>query len=182
LFLTAVWRRRVDVAALTVAFGGAWLLWSLYSSAARVAWFYDRLEHVRNLNDAGALPDPDYDWRTLPWKTASPRTFEPGATELTLVTNAEPYGYQAFASIETKRARSVDLVFDAQLESGGATIGFLQNGKWIASNSSQRPGRFTGANTAELGRSRSLTVVIANDNSAGESRLIVRSLRVYLRR
>ena len=157
-------------------------MWSLYSGAASVEWFYDRLEHVRNLNESAALPNPDYDWRTLPWKTTSPKTFDRGASALTVVTNDAPFGYQGFAIIETKRARSVDIVFDAQVESGGATIGILQDGRWLVSNSSKRPGRFADANTAQLNRSGSLTVVIANDNENGESRLLIRSLRVYLRR
>lgn len=182
MFLTDVWRRRSDVAALGVALAGAWLLWSLYSAAASVEWFYDRLDHVRNLNEASALPPPDYDLRTLPWKLTSPTTFAFDAPALTLVTNDIPYGYQAFANIDTKRARSADIVFDADIASGGATIGFLQNGRWLVSNSSQRPGRFADANTAQLNRSGSLTVVIANDNPNGESRLTIRSLRVYLRR
>lgn len=174
-------RRPADVAAVAVAAIGAWLMWSLYSSAATISWFYDHVERVRNLNES-VPPDFDYDLDTLPWTTAAPRAFDRGPSRLTLVTNAEPYGYQVFATVETKRAKVADIQFDAEIESGGATIGLLQNGKWIAVNSSQRRGRFADANSAELGRSRSLTVVVANDNAAGESRLTIRSLRLYLRR
>jgi len=174
-------KRRSEIAAVVAATLGAWLLWTLYASAARIEWFYDRVERVKNLN-AGALPDFDYDLGTLPWKTASPRAFDLRPSRLTLVTNPEPYGYQAFATVDTKRANVADIQFDAEIESGGATIGLLQDGKWIAVNSSQRRGRFADANTSELGRSRSLTVVVANDNPAGESRLTIKSLRLYLRR
>ena len=174
-------QRPADVAAVAVATIGAWLMWSLYSSAAKISWFYDRVERVKNLN-ANALPDPDYDLGTLPWKTASPQTFDLRPARLMLVTNADPYAYQAFATVETRRANVADIQFDAEIESGGATIGLLQDGKWIAVNSSQRRGRFADANSAELGRSRSLTVVVANDNAAGESRLTIKSLRLYLRR
>src|SRR5262249_42325547 len=160
---------------------GAWLMWTAYSSMSAASWFYDRLERVRSLN-ADALPDPDFDLQSLPWKAVSPRVFDLAPSALTLVTSAEPYGYQVLATIATKGARSVDIVFRAHVQSGGATIGVLQGGNWIVSNSSERPGDFAEANTAELGRSRSLTVVIANDNAAGESRLTIRSLRVYLRR
>jgi hypothetical protein len=181
LLLIDVWQRRADAAAIVVAAAGAWLIWSSYASVARVAWFYDRLEHVRKLN-AGGLPPPDYELNTLPWQTASPHRFELKASLLMLVTNPEPYAYQAFATVETRRASSADIQFDAEVESGGASIGLLQNGNWIAVNSSTRPGRFADANTAELGRGRSVTVVVANNNAAGESRLTIRTLRLYLRR
>ncbi len=181
MFLSDLRKHPRDVAALVVATLGAWLLWSLYASAARISWFYDHVERVRNLNES-VPPDFDYDLDTLPWKTVAPRAFALRPSLLTLVTNAEPYGYQAFATVETKRANIADIQFDAEIESGGATIGLLQDGKWIAVNSSQRRGRFADADSAELGRSRSLTVVVANDNAAGESRLTIRSLRLYLRR
>jgi len=181
LLLIDLRRRPADVAAVAVAAIGAWLMWSLYSSAATISWFYDRVERVKNLN-ASALPDADYDLGTLPWKTASPLTFDLRPSRLTLVTNADPYAYQAFAIVETRRANVADILFEAEIESGGATIGLLQDGKWIAVNSSQRRGRFADANSAELGRSRSLTVVVANDNAAGQSRLTIKSLRLYLRR
>ena len=174
-------QRSADVAVVAVAAIGAWLMWSLYSSAAKISWFYDRVERVKNLN-ASAPPDADYVLGTLPWKTASPHMFDLRPSLLTLVTNAEPYAYQAFATVETRRANVADIQFDAEIESGGATIGLLQNGKWIAVNSSQRRGRFADANSAELGRSRSLTVVVANDNASGQSRLTIKSLRLYLRR
>jgi len=40
---------------------------------------------------------------------------------------------------------------------------------------------FADANSAQLGYQRSLTVMIANDNPAGESRLTIKSLQVFLR-
>jgi hypothetical protein len=181
LLLIDVWQRRTEVAAIAVAATGVWLFWSIYSNVSRVSWFYDRVEHVRNINDS-SLPAADYELNTLPWQTASPRVFDLKPSLLTLVTNREPYAYQVFATVETRRAGSADIQFDAEVQSGGVTIGLLQDGKWIATNSAQRPGRFADANTAELGRSRSLTLVIANDNPAGESRLVVRSLKLYLRR
>ena len=182
MFLSPLWRRRADVAAVAAATFGAWLLWSLYSSAASVSWFYDRVERVKTLNAANALPQPDYDLNSLPWRTSQPRAFDVRPSLLTLVTNGEPYAYQAFATVETRGARAADIQFDGEIESGGATIGLLQDGKWIAVNSSQRRGRFADANTVELGRNRSITVVVANNNAAGESRLTLRALRLYLRR
>ena len=179
--VTELWRRRSDLAAVAVAICGAWLMWAAYSSVSAASWFYDRLELLKSQNPT-ALPDPDFDLQSLPWKVVSPRVFDLAPSALTLVTSADPYGYQVFATIATKRARSVDIIFSAHILSGGATIGVFQDGNWIVSNSSDRPGDFAEANTAELRRSRSIMVVIANDNAAGESRLTIRSLRVYLRR
>lgn len=177
----ALWQRRADVAALGVALLGAWLMWTTYSSVSAASWYYDRLDHIRSLT-VTVLGDPDYDLQTLPWETVAPRRYDRAPSALALVTNEQPYGYQVLATVETKRARSADIVFNAHIQSGGATIGLLQDGRWIASNSSVRPGDFAEANTAELSRSRSITVVIANDNAAGESRLTIQSLRLYLRR
>ena len=181
LLATELWRRRADLAAVAVAIGGAWLMWTAYSSVSAASWFYDRLERVRSLNRE-APPDPDFDLQSLPWKTTSPRVFDLTPSGLTLITNAEPYGYQVFATIATNRASSVDIVFSTHIQTGGATIGVLQDGNWILSNSSERSGDFAEANTARLRRSRSVTVVIANNNAAGESRVTIHSLRVYLRR
>ncbi len=160
---------------------GAWLLWSAYSTAAATASFYTRLDRIKGLNEA-ALPNADYDLHTLPWKVASAAAFDLTSTALRVVTSAKPYDYQAFATIDTKHARTADIVFDSDIQAGGATIGFVQNGKWIVSNSATQSGRFADENTVNLGRDPSLTVVVANDNAAGESRFTIRSLRVYLRR
>jgi hypothetical protein len=62
------------------------------------------------------------------------------------------------------------------------TIGLLQAGKWIASNSAQQAGPFGDWNSARLGYHRSLTVGIANDNPAGQSRLTIKALRLFLRK
>jgi hypothetical protein len=177
-----VWERRADLAALIVAAFGAWLLWSQLAGVTKLSWFYDHVEYVQSLRDS-PLPNPDYDLASLPWKTAQPDLFDlHGGGALTLATNAEPYGYQAFASVDTKGARLADIQFEAELESGGATVGLLQAGKWIASSSSQRPGRFADANSVQLGYNRSITLVIANNNAAGRSRLTLKWLRLYLRK
>ena len=101
---------------------------------------------------------------------------------MTLVTNAEPFAYQAFAILDRNGARGADVQFDATIESGGATVGLLQDGKWIASSSSQTPGRFADINAALLGSARSITLVIANNNPAGESRLRFDAIRLSLRK
>jgi hypothetical protein len=167
--------------AAVVAAAGAWLLWSQLSTAAKLSWFYEHANYVQSLRGS-ALPNPDYDLSSLPWKTAQPDAFalRDGAMELS--TNADPYGYQAFAAIDTRGARVADIQFEAAVESGGATIGLLQSGKWIASASSQRLGRFADANSVELGYNRSLTVVVANNNPQGRSRLTIKWLRLYLRK
>ena len=147
-----------------------------------LSWFYDHAQYVKSLRDT-PLPNPDYDLASLPWKTAQPDAFDrlPGGA-LALATNAEPFAYQAFASVDTKGARVADIQFEADLESGGATVGLLQSGKWIATSSSQRQGRFADANSVQLGYNRSITVMIANNNPAGRSRLTVKWLRVYFRK
>src|SRR5262245_36728216 len=127
------------------------------------------------------MPNPTYDLSSLPWQLAKPRTFDLQSGRATLVTNDEPFAYQAFATINRNGADSALIQYDIDVESGGTSVGLLQSGKWIAISSSTRPGNFAGAKSALLGYNRSLTVVIANNNPAGESRLNVKSLRLYLR-
>ena len=171
-----------DVAALATAGFGAWLLWSQISYVTKLSWFYDHAEYVQSLR-RGALPNPDYELATLPWTAIHPGRFEPGADgTMNLITNDEPYTYQAFAAVNTKGARFADIQFEAAIQSGGITIGLLESGKWVASSSSQRPGSFADSNSVQLGRGRSVTVVIANDNPNGESRATIKWLRLYLRK
>ena len=86
------------------------------------------------------------------------------------------------ATINTNRANTAGITLEADVERGGITIGLLQAGKWIAVNSSQNIGTFSDLNSALLGFRRSLTVMIANKNPAGESRVVIKSLRLYLRK
>jgi hypothetical protein len=79
-------------------------------------------------------------------------------------------------------ANTAGVRFDADVVSGGVTIGILQAGEWIAINSSHGVGRFTDLNSALLGFRRSLTVMIANRNPDGESRVRIKSLKLYLRK
>ena len=171
-----------DFAAVAIAGFGAWLLWSQLSGIAKLSWFYDHAEYVQSLRES-PLPNPDYDLSSLPWKTAQPDgfDFQPGGA-MHLTTNQQPFGYQAFAAVDTNGARLADIQFEADVESGGATIGLLEGGKWIASSASQRRGRFADANSVQLGYHRSITVVIANNNPDGQSRLTVKWLRLYLRK
>lgn len=168
-----------DVVILAIATLGLWLFWSEYNQLATLSWFYDRAVFAESTD---ALPNPDYQLDSLPWQTASPRTFERHPGELVLVTDPQPYAYQAFATVNTNRARAADFQFDIDVQMGGVTLGLLQNGKWIAVSSSTRSGRFVGSNSTQLGYGRSLTFMLANDNPVGESRLVVHSLRLYLRR
>ena len=171
-----------DLAAVVTATLGAWLLWSQLSGISKLSWFYDHVEYVQSQRES-PLPNPDYDLASLPWKTAQVERFDfqPGAT-MHLTTNTEPYGYQAFAAVDTNGARLADIQFEADVESGSVTIGLLESGKWIASIASQRRGRFADANSVLLGYHRSITVVIANNNPEGHSRLTVKWLRLYLRK
>src|SRR5256885_1915772 len=92
--------RRSDVAAVMTACFGAWLFWSQFTNLSTLSWFYDRAPDVHNLRGRG-LPAPDYDLGSLPWKQASPRLFDLQPGRMTLVTNADPFGYQIFASVDT---------------------------------------------------------------------------------
>ena len=101
---------------------------------------------------------------------------------LALVTNAEPFAYQAYAIVPTSGADAAYVRFDAELMAGGATIGLLQAGKWLTLSSFQKVGPFSDSISARLGSRGPLTVMIANDNDAGQSRLTVRSLSLYFRK
>src|SRR5207245_7114002 len=119
--------------------------WSAYSNATALAWWYDNTQPGRL---ESTLPDPDYDLNTLPWTVVHPRVFDLQPQQLMLVTDLEPFAYQAYATVNRNGARSAAIEFEADVESGGTTIGLLQSGKWIAVSSSQRRGGFSGANTA----------------------------------
>jgi len=182
LLLTAATATRAngrDAAIVAIAALGLWLFWSAYDQLATLSWFYDRAAFAQTTD---ALPNPDYQLDSLPWQAASPRIFDRRPGEIVLVTDGQSYAYQVFATVGAKRARAADFQFDVDVQAGGVTLGLLQNGKWIASSSSTRTGRFAGSNSTQLGYGRSLTFMIANDNPAGESRLVVHSVRLYLRR
>jgi hypothetical protein len=164
-------------AILATAAGGLWLLWSEYLQLARLSWWYDSTQVLHATSST-----PDYDLTTLPWQLVNPRLFEIRQGGLTLATNSDPYGYQAYATVNPNSANTAGIRFDADVERGGVTIGLLQAGKWIAVNSSQNIGTFSDLNSALLGFRRSLTVMIANKNPAGESRVVIKSLRLYLRK
>jgi hypothetical protein len=168
--------RRSDVTIAT-AIAGAWIFWSAYTQFSTLSQSYGQAE----LAKSGELPNPTYDLSSLPWQLAKPRTFDVQSGAATLVTSDEPFAYQAFATVNRNGADSALIQYDIDIESGGTTVGLLQSGKWIAMTSSTRPGTFAGTNSALLGYGRTLTVVIANNNPAGASRLTVKSLRLYLR-
>jgi hypothetical protein len=177
--LRELFDRRTDLLVVITACVGGWVMWSPVSELSTLSWWYDR---VQSAGTRAALPRPDYDLETLPWQPAAPRSFVVPQGRLTLVTNAEPYAYQAFATVPTNGASAADIEFEADVESGGLTIGLLQSGKWIAVNSSPRPGVFTDTNSTLLGHSRSVTLMIANNNPAGETRMTLKWLRLYLRK
>jgi hypothetical protein len=170
--------RLVDLSIVVTATVGLWLFWAQYSNLAALSWWYENTNHLRTRT---TQPKPDYELTTLPWRVARARVFDFNQGTLTVVSGAEPFDYQAYAIVNTGRAAAADLQFDAELQSGGATIGLLQAGKWIAVSSSKTPGVFAESNSAQLGYNRSVTLVIANDNPAGESRLVIKSLRLFFR-
>jgi len=156
---------------------GLWLIWSQYASLAGLSWGYG------STDPRVAVPStPDYDVTTLPWQIVHPRLFNVGQGRLTLATSSEPYAYEAFATIATNGANTARIIFDAEVERGAVSIGLLQAGNWISVNSSENTGAFSAINSARLGYRRSLTVMIANKNPAGESRVTITSLRLYLRK
>jgi hypothetical protein len=175
----SVRRRMGDLAMMAIAVAGLWFFWSQYSYLSALSWWYDNTQH---LAERTAGRSPDYELASLPWTVARARHFDLNPEGMTIDTGSEPFAYQAFATIETGGARALDLQFAADVQSGGATIGVMQGGKWIATNSSPQSGPFAEGNSAPLTRGRSVTIVIANNNPAGESRLAVKSLRVFLRK
>jgi hypothetical protein len=178
--VTAVLASRLkDAMVVIVAATGLWFFWSQYSSLSALSWWYDSVQQLRS---RVVVPPADYELTTLPWQTIHPRTFEIAQGQVRIITNDDAFGYQALANVNTDGASAADIQFDIEVESGGVTIGLLQAGKWIASNSADRAGPFAEWNSARLGYHRSLTVGIANANPAGESRLTVKALRVFLRR
>ena len=177
--LHAAFDRRTDAAIVVTACVGAWIFGSHYLEFSTLDWWYRRVQLARQ---GGLLPNADYELTTLPWQTAHPKRFEVHAGRMTLVTTDESFAYQAFATVETHGATAADFQFDMDIETGGATIGLLQAGKWLVSNSSTLPGRFADTNSALLGYHRSITLMIANNNPMGETRLTVNALRLYLRR
>jgi hypothetical protein len=177
--LAACIARVRDFSIVIIAATGVWFFWSQYSTLSGLSWWY---ENVQRLKARTVAPNPDYELTTLPWQVASPLAFDVKPAKMTLVTSQDSFGYQAFATVSTLGANAADIQFDADLETGGATIGMLQRGKWIASSSSREVGAFSDSNSARLGYSRSLTVMIANNNPAGVSRLTIKSLRIFLRK
>ena len=157
-----------DLSIIIVATAGLMFFWSQYSYLSGLSWWYGSVHHLRTGSDG--RPAPDYDLATLPWRVAAARVFDLEQGRLTLVTSHDSFAYQASAKIGTGGARAADIQFDVDVEAGGVI------------SSSRKAGSFADWNSAQLGYRRSLTVVIANDNPAGESRLIVKSLRLYLRK
>ncbi len=168
-----------DLSAIIIAASGVWLFWSQYVYLSGLARWYNDAQQLRT---TGAGPKPDYDLTTLPWRVASARVFDIKPDRITIVTSSEPFGYQAVATVSAGGAGAAEIQFDAEVEQGGVTIGLLQGGKWIAANSSRRRGPFADWNSAQLGYRRSLTLAVANDNPAGESRVTITALRLFLRK
>ena len=156
---------------------GLWVFWSQYLDLARLSSWYATTQVL-----LAAPSNPDYDLTSLPWQPVRPRLFEIQQGRITLATSSEPDQYQAYATINTNGANTAGISFDAEVDRGGITIGLLQAGRWITTNSSETTGGFSQVNSALLGYRRSLTVMIANRNPAGESRVTIKSLRLYLRK
>jgi hypothetical protein len=171
--------RLADLSIVVIATAGLWLFWSQYTDLSRLSWWYDNTQH---LPERTAGVRPDYDLSSLPWKVTRARLFDVAPDRMTMVTSSEPFEYQALATISTAGAKAVDIQFEVDVGSGGVTIGVQQAGKWIAVNSTRKAGSFVEGNSAQLTYHRSATIVIANDNPAGESRLTVKSLRLFLRK
>jgi hypothetical protein len=174
--LRAIASHRSELTLFAVASFGLWLFWSQYTNLRLLSWWYDT--QARGVT----LSNPTYDLSTLPWQSVRPQQFTFQAGQLILTTGIEPYAYQAYAMIGTRGANAADIQFEAEIEAGGVTIGLLQSGDWIAKISSTKTGAFAGSTSAILGYSRSITVIVANLNPAGESRLTIKSLRLYLRK
>jgi hypothetical protein len=168
-----------DLSIIVIAIAGFLFLWSEYSHLSGLSWWYQNTQLRR---ERGGGLQPDYDLGSLSWKVASPRVFEVKPGSIMIVTSDEPFAYQAFATIEPRGATAAHIEFDVDVHSGGVTIGMQQGGKWIAINSTRGAGPFADGNSAQLSYHRSAAVMIANNNPAGESRLTVKSLRLFLQK
>jgi hypothetical protein len=166
-----------EIGIVATAFAGVLLFGCQYEYLATLSQSHDYAERLRR----GAI-QPTYDLRTLPWKIAGADVFDVNPAGATVVTSAEPAAYQAYATVNTDGAAAADLHFEANVDSGGLSIGLQQAGKWIATSSSVHAGVFSDSISAHLGYRRSLTVVVANNNSGGTSQFSLRFLRLYLRR
>jgi len=170
----ANWR---EIGIVATAVAGVVLFGCQYEYLATLSQSQDYAERLRR----GEIK-PSYDLKTLSWQIASATTFDVDGDGASLVTGTEPYAYQAYATVEVGRATAADIQFEADVQSGGVSVGLLQGGKWIATTSSQHTGALSDATSARLGFNRSLTVVIANNNPSGTSHARLQSLRLYLRR
>ena len=168
-----------DLSIVIIAATGLSLFWSQCSYLSGVSRWYHSAQQLRA---TGVGPKADFDLTTFPWHVANARVFDVVHDRITIVTSSEPFGYQAVATVSADGARAADFQFDIEVEKGGVTIGLLQGGKWIAANSSGSPGRFSDWNSAQLGYRRSLTLVVANNNPAGESRVTITGLWLFLQR
>jgi hypothetical protein len=171
--------RWTDLAIVILAPVGLWLFWSQYSTLSAWSWAYESTENLRSGRNPVA---PDYDLTTLPWQLSGPRVFTVNQGTLTLITNTDSYAYQASATVATHSADVAYLRFDGDLEAGGASVGLLQAGKWLTLASCLKPGPCSGAVWSPMRSGDSVSVVIANNNAAGESRLIVKSLLLFFRK
>jgi hypothetical protein len=161
---------------LAVALFGGWVIWSRLSELSMAPW-YDLTAFAPDTS-----PRPAYDLHTLPWKAAQPKAFDLGAGAGRLITSDDGFTYQVYAIVNTVGAKAVDIRFDLNIESGGATVGLMQSGNWLIWASSQNVGRFFDVLSVPLGVARSMTVVIANNNPAGESRVTLTAVDVFLRK
>lgn len=164
-------------AAIATAILGFWVVLAPLAELSTLSWFYDRVRWA-----PASLPAPDFEVGTLPWKVAQPRSFTLTPAGAELVTSSDAYSYQLFAAVDTHGAKAADIQFELEVERGGATIGIQQAGRWLTTDTVSRRGVSRGANSAVLGFARSVTVVVANNNADGESRIRLRSVRLYLRR
>ena len=102
-------------AILAIAAGGLWLLWSECLQLARLSWWYDSTQVLHATSST-----PDYDLTTLPWQLVHPRLFEIGQGGLTVATSSDPYGYQAYATINTNRANTAGITASSPRTAGAS--------------------------------------------------------------
>jgi hypothetical protein len=122
---------------------------------------------------------PDYELQRLAWSVADARSAAVIDSQMQLLTGAGPYRYQATATVATNRATVAHVAFRVRVATGGITVGLVGSGGWLALQTVSAPGVFEHLITAPITGEKSITVVIANANPAGESAATIEELRMY---
>lgn len=99
---------------------------------------------------------------------------------LFVTTSAEPYAYQLQFSIDPKEHEGVHVTYSGDLLEGGFAIGLLaaDGSRWIDLGIVTTKGRFSGSLGTAIRGGKLPTIVIANQNPSGVSRIVFSEMTV----